>query len=123
METIRSGETTSANNHYTSTLLGWYDQKIEGTQAQSTDIVTGEKTYYAKWEWTYTHGEILMGDQTARGDLRNYFGYIPGPGKFHLKVENLYIYHGGSPDGHALCWYLYYNNPKVSGARTPMGNQ
>lgn len=122
METIRSGESISTNNQYTSTLLGWYDQKIGGTQVQPTDTVTGSKTYYAKWEWTYTHGNIQMNAQTAAGNMKNYFGYIPGSGKFRLTVQNLYIYHDGSPSGHALCWYLYYNNPKISGARTPMGN-
>ena len=123
MATIRNGESTSPNDHYTSTLLGWYDQKIGGTQAQPTDTVTGSKTYYAKWEWTYTRGNIQMDAQTAAGNMHNYFGYIPGSGKFRLTVQNLYIYHGGSPNGHALCWYLYYNNPKISGARTPIGNQ
>ena len=109
------------NNQYTSTLLGWYDQKIGGTQAQPTTTVTGDKTYYAKWHWTFQR-EVENG-QNANGNQHCYFAFLPGRGKYHLSMPNIPIYHDGSPSGHPFCFYLCYDNPQRTGARTPMGGQ
>ena len=63
----RGSDSHDSNFHYVTTLLGWYDSRIGGTQAQSTDIVSGNKTYYAKWSWNLQIGSPGAIMQNAHG--------------------------------------------------------
>ena len=76
---------------YSCELLGWYTSPTDGDKVYSHELATANRTYYAKWKWTFMHSANTAIGGEDDGTPKTFFGVIPGKSKLLLRAEHLKI--------------------------------